>query len=70
MPLYVYRCPQCGHEFEKMMRLSESDRTPVCPQCGSENSEKQITAFASRLIGGVVSTSSTSNCSSGGGRFS
>ena len=33
MPLYAYRCTQCGHKFEKIQNFSADPET-VCPQCG------------------------------------
>lgn len=35
MPIYGYRCQQCGHEFEVMQSMSEP-RLTVCPECGGE----------------------------------
>ena len=32
MPLYAYRCTQCGHRFEKIQKFS-SPQELVCPQC-------------------------------------
>jgi putative FmdB family regulatory protein len=33
LPLYAYRCTQCGHKFEKIQNFSADPET-VCPQCG------------------------------------
>jgi putative FmdB family regulatory protein len=33
LPLYAYRCTQCGHKFEKIQNFSAEPET-VCPQCG------------------------------------
>ena len=33
MPLYPYRCTQCGHRFEKIQRFS-AEPVRVCPKCG------------------------------------
>lgn len=33
MPLYEYRCNQCGHRFEKIQNFSAEPET-VCPKCG------------------------------------
>ena len=33
MPLYPYRCTQCGHRFEKIQSFS-SEPEKSCPQCG------------------------------------
>jgi len=35
MPTYVYRCDDCGHQFELFQRMSD-DPVDVCPNCGSK----------------------------------
>jgi len=32
LPLYAYRCTQCGHRFEKIQNFSAEPEL-VCPQC-------------------------------------
>ncbi len=32
MPLYAYRCTQCGHRFEKIQNFSSAQES-VCPMC-------------------------------------
>ena len=32
MPLYAYRCTQCGHRFEKIQNFSAEQETE-CPKC-------------------------------------
>ena len=32
MPLYAYRCTQCGHRFEKIQNFSAEPEL-VCPKC-------------------------------------
>lgn len=68
MPLYEYRCKDCGEVFEKMMRWSEADRSPSCPKCQSQDTQKkmsQIASFGSSAASG--SWSGGSNCGSVGG---
>lgn len=36
MPLYEYRCRDCGHRFEAMRRMSERTDPLPCPDCGRE----------------------------------
>jgi putative FmdB family regulatory protein len=33
LPLYPYRCTQCGHRFEKIQSF-KAEPEKVCPQCG------------------------------------
>jgi putative FmdB family regulatory protein len=42
VPLYEYRCKQCGHQFEKIQSFSAPEEK-VCPACGGEV-EKLISA--------------------------
>jgi putative FmdB family regulatory protein len=44
MPIYEYACRSCGHEFETLVRASE---TPSCVQCASPELEKKLSVFAS-----------------------
>lgn len=39
MPLYDYRCRDCGQTFELLVRNSI---TPACPACGGIHLEKQL----------------------------
>jgi len=43
MPLYDYHCKACDKEFELLVR---SGTVPVCPSCGSDNLEKQVSVIA------------------------
>jgi putative FmdB family regulatory protein len=49
MPLYEYHCPNCEGTFDKLVRFSEADKMPVCPNCGETETRKKISAGA--LIG-------------------
>lgn len=51
MPIYEYRCPDCGHEFEIMQRMSD-DPVRVCPECSAENVSKLISRTSFVLKGG------------------
>lgn len=51
MPIYVFRCDDCGEKFERLQKLSDPD-PDVCPHCGERhNVHRQVTAPAFRLAG-------------------
>lgn len=50
MPIYEYRCNQCGHELEAIQKLSES-RLTHCPACETDGLQKRISATVFRLRG-------------------
>lgn len=43
MPLYEYKCQDCGDDFELLVTASTQ---PRCPSCGSEKLEKQFSTFS------------------------
>jgi putative FmdB family regulatory protein len=46
MPTYEYVCLQCGHEFTRVMSISEYESgTVTCPKCQSDNVKQQMSAF-------------------------
>jgi putative FmdB family regulatory protein len=55
MPLYEYRCKQCGHRFERIQSFSAED-VKECPVCNGEV-ERLISAPAVQFKGsGFYST--------------
>jgi putative FmdB family regulatory protein len=50
MPIYEYRCSECGHEKELLQKLSDAPLT-VCPACGKATFMKRISAAGFQLKG-------------------
>ncbi len=46
MPMYEYMCVVCGNEFELLASFSKADAAQICPKCGSDQSRRQLSAFA------------------------
>jgi len=59
MPIYEYRCEECGRTYEEIRRMSEADKDLQCPTCESKKVKRQVSTFAA---GGGCG-------SGGGGRF-
>jgi putative FmdB family regulatory protein len=51
MPIYAFECSACGHDFERLQRLSDPDPTD-CPQCAAAQVRRRLTAPQFRLAGG------------------
>ena len=60
MPIFGYDCKSCGHEFETLVRSSD---TPACPACGSADLTKQLSLIASPAKGGE--SNDAPSCQSG-----
>lgn len=50
MPIYAYRCAQCGHAKDVLQKLSDAPLT-VCPACSAEAFSRQVSAPAFQLKG-------------------
>ena len=50
MPIYAFECASCGHQFDRLQRLSDADPTQ-CPACQAETVRRQLTAPSFRLAG-------------------
>lgn len=50
MPIYAYRCAACGHAKDVLQKISDPVLT-VCPNCGAEAFQKQVTAAGFQLKG-------------------
>ena len=50
MPIYGYRCAECGEEHEALQKVSEPPLT-ICPACGKPALQKQLSAAGFQLKG-------------------
>lgn len=46
MPIYEYKCGDCGEKFEVFV-FSQIDLKIKCSECGSVNTERVLSSFAS-----------------------
>ena len=51
MPIYAFECAACGHNFDRLQKMSDPDPT-TCPSCSAEQVSRQLTAPQFRLAGG------------------
>lgn len=66
MPLYEFRCPQCGVRFERLTSFNMAQRPQVCPICGSQEAKKIFSTFATNDKQGA-SSSASADCAPSGG---
>ena len=60
MPLYEFRCEECGTLFEKL--VSHLDTPVSCIQCQSKRVKKQFSVFAARVAGARGGDSPSEAC--------
>ncbi|SFD01349.1 FmdB family zinc ribbon protein [Massilia yuzhufengensis] len=50
MPIYAYRCDECGFTKDVLQKISDPVLT-VCPSCSKDAFKKQVTAAGFQLKG-------------------
>ncbi len=69
MPIFEYRCSECGNKYEVLHKSSSSNEEIICPECHSANSKKLLSTFSASFAGGTDFSSggygSDSTCSTG-----
>ncbi|MCL2296942.1 MAG: zinc ribbon domain-containing protein [Proteobacteria bacterium] len=50
MPIYEYRCTDCGHTLEALQKISDPVLT-ACPACGKATLSKLVSAAGFQLKG-------------------
>ncbi|MBW7931481.1 MAG: zinc ribbon domain-containing protein [Gammaproteobacteria bacterium] len=66
MPIFDYRCKQCGHSFDALQKLGEAPLRE-CPECGKAALEKLVSAPALQVKGGAGRSSTAGHSHSHGG---
>jgi putative FmdB family regulatory protein len=46
MPVYEYRCEDCGSKFEKLVRRSDDSNALVCRPCGENHLQHELSTHA------------------------
>jgi putative FmdB family regulatory protein len=52
MPIYEYRCEDCGSKFEKLVRRASDESELACPSCGKSHLKQELSTFAAHANGG------------------
>jgi putative FmdB family regulatory protein len=46
MPIFEYRCDDCGSKFEKLVLRSSDSADLMCPSCGRKHLTQELSVFA------------------------
>ncbi len=65
MPIFEYKCEDCGYEFEEL--VFDRDECPPCPKCQSTNTGTLMSAVRSKVGGFSPDTTASASSDSGSG---
>jgi len=60
MPLYEYKCSDCGACFDALRSMADADKAIACPKCESENTGRVISLFSAVGSEGVIAGAGSS----------
>ncbi len=46
MPIYEFKCRDCGSLMEALRRMDQGPEGLICPKCESKNLERALSTFA------------------------
>jgi putative FmdB family regulatory protein len=52
MPIYVYRCRECGEKFELLRSIHDNDAGAACPKCGRKNPQRLLASVFGQISRG------------------
>jgi putative FmdB family regulatory protein len=65
MPIYEYRCRDCGDCFEVLQRVGEGPEALACRGCGAGSLEKQFSTFATASSSSQAAAAGAMDCGAG-----
>jgi putative FmdB family regulatory protein len=65
MPIYEFRCTECGHVFEELVMRSSDQEDLACPRCQARKVERELSACC--VGGGGGEGASAPSCVPRGG---
>jgi len=65
MPIYEYKCQDCGTKFEKLLRHSDEVAGLDCPSCGRKHLTQEFSTFAAHANGAPGHGTEAPVCPSG-----
>jgi len=55
MPIYEYRCHDCGHLAEQLRSMSDADKPVLCEVCQSQDTSRVQSIFSANSGGAAAS---------------
>jgi putative FmdB family regulatory protein len=62
MPIYEYKCRDCGTRFEALRAMKDADASIVCEHCTSVDTVRVLSTCYTKSAGGTPSQSSSAGC--------
>ena len=65
MPIYEYKCEDCGTKFEKLVRRTSETAGLNCPSCGHNHLKQELSTFSAHASNSPARASEGPVCPGG-----
>lgn len=62
MPIFEFRCKDCGKLYEVLFKSRDEELKVACPACKSEKSEKVLSVFSGKVEKTAMPADPCSSC--------
>ncbi len=70
MPLYEYKCKDCGAHFDALRSMKDADKPIQCRSCNGSHTSRALSVFFAGSDGKSITNSSSGCAGCGGGQCS
>jgi putative FmdB family regulatory protein len=63
MPIYEYKCKDCGAKFELIRSMKDADLSVECRSCRSNQTERALSVFYAQSGSKIIAGNSNAGCS-------
>lgn len=50
MPIYRFKCPNCGETIEEIRNIADRNKVTICPSCGHEMERQLPSSFGFEMV--------------------
>ena len=50
MPIYEYKCEDCGKDFDTLRPMSQADTAIACEKCGGAHTRRKLSLFFAQSL--------------------
>ena len=62
MPLFEYKCMECGTKYDVLQKSTKKQEDVICPNCNSSHNKKLLSTFSASINNSGGNSCASGNC--------